>query len=654
MVTARLIVDLLLLFFICFSFGHLVLRTVCDQNKSLSLVYFSPAVGLALWVMLSTYLVRYTGILFPGFVPLVYLVFAITLVFHYRYSGITPALWAIFALFSTLAALPAFMSIPRFGLYSPYGGDPIFYINVAEHATHTLFYNPIPLPNETPYFFPSIGLTSGWQQTDSKLGSLFLISVFQKIAGIKWAYQAYPLLVGLGMAVSASAVVGAIQLATKKRFFWIPLFVGLAIAVTPNGFNWAALTGFYPQTIGMPILLTLFSLLWVFCLSNNQGIIADSPQPKEIGILSLLLASILCSYPDALLPFFTSVALFTVYYLFRIPKPRSVLIEIKKISIIFIILMIGVLILAFHEIHTLLSSANYMLIQLAHGNLRTLSQVGSPNTWRLWEYIALAFGFRPWDEEFLYRDFGTNFIWLKLLSKSAKLLTIAVTGLISYALVFKSYRRYSLALPFLFILLILGVALIWFRYYAPSPWPGIGIGHSFMQLRTATWAAIFCFVLTGAALVLIAGDRPWLHGVLGAILLSWISAGYYHDYHLAETTILRLQQETYGQGFDGLVHIKELLKPIPVTEPVFIDIPANTSFHVWLKYVLRDRMIVGAWMGPRLDSFLCFTKWHLHANEHPSAGAIHVFGPIVIERYVPGECDIVKAKEKIAGPIEIY
>lgn len=638
------ILALLLVMTICHICGAFLLKVFCRTNSLEKYSqYFSPILGAAfLLVSLSIYLRVQNHIGFdPMYVYAPLIVLMMLYLWHkgamrryIRYDLNTSAL------FFVVVSFTVFAPIYRYGIYVPAGGDAYMYTTVAQAAFRAPFFAPIMPPAGGGFeFYPNLALTRSWQNLDSKLAAMFLLSFFMKVLRIEWSYEAYPVVYAFGLAAGCYALVGAIRLVTNARSALVPYLVGIAAGLTANGFSWGAVMGFYPQTFGVPLalislLLGIVLLRAVLHTDAGIGVVATQAVLPAITISALVY-----SYSEILYPV-GFVGLLLVIAEFWQPANRSRQ-ALRRAGVFLGSLLLLMVLLANFELFRMLK-----LMGLLLSWAQTSFAVGWPVPWEHWEFLAFSIGMRPHFEDFIIRYFNINFSHFTILRVALAGMSLVLGGVLIFALARQRHllRQPAFLVLLVFPLLCLFVLLPYFRYAIPSPWP-MGQGQSFLQMRAATWSSLFCYGLIGVALLSIAAAGPVRRFAVLTFLLVWIGAGAAFHYDFANVTNRAMIKETDGGGFSRLLQVRAYLKPIPANEPIFLDLPYFSATEAYLRYVLWDRQLVGYWKNAEVSkdlAFFCQAKWTLRyakPEDDAAAGMVQrVDSMLVLLPHGPKEC----------------
>ncbi|MBP7065558.1 hypothetical protein [Ferrovibrio sp.] len=635
---------LLLVMAVCHICGIFLFKVFCRANALENYTkYFSPILGAA-------FLIVYLSICFrvQKYIPvdIFYLhasFLALMMLYLWRKGSLRQYISTEFhvsALFFVVVSFTVFAPIYRYGLFVPAGGDAYMYTTVAQAAFRAPFFAPILLPAGGGFeFYPNLALVRSWQNLDSKLGAMFLLTFFMKILRIEWSYEAYPVVYAFGLAAGCYALVGAIRLVTNTRAGMVPYLVGIAAGLTANGFSWGAVMGFYPQTFGVPLALVTLLLGIVLLRAALQTDLGSGAIAAQAMLPAITISALVYSYSEILYPVGFVGLVVAVAEMLR-PANRTPQ-SLRRAGIFLAAFLLFLVLLANFELYRMLK-----LMGLLLSWAQTSYAVGWPFPWEHWEFLAFTIGMRPQFEDFITRYFGVTFANFTELRMILAGLSAVFGGVLIYALARQRHllRQPAFLILLVFPLLCLFVLLPYFRYAVPSPWP-IGQGQSFLQMRAATWSSLFCYGLIGIALLSIAAAGPVRRFAVLAFLLVWIAAGAAFHFDFANVTNRGLIKETDGGGFARLLQVRAYLKPIPANEPIFLDLPYFSATEAYLRYVLWDRQLVGYWRNAVVSNdlaFFCQAKWTLrYAKPEDGAGAgvaQRVDSLLVLLPHGPKEC----------------
>lgn len=552
--------------------------------------YLSPVLGLATLVVLASLVGRHfplgTAFVAPG-LALVLLVAALVRETK-RWQAIGHAL--LIGVFGLICGVSLLRPLMAYGTINPHN-DTFTYLAQSAWLQQHAFADLIAPEQITP-LTSQIAL---YQSEGLRMGASFLLALMQAMFVQRWPYEIYP----AAMIVSVAACCLAIGFGLSRVLRPLRRLSRYALLSLPafslGGLVFGSSFGFLPQIVGLACATGLLSLLgpllrWV----------ATQPRALTATILAalpcaLLFSALAFAYSE-LLPFVTIAVLLSAMLIAVYQRGWMRLISFGAMLACFATLILNAeLLRAFAALHG-----------------QAVAVVGGPVAWPLIGFIAHALGVHGgvWDtmQWSLARSWHT---------RGELFLGVIVVVLIAGGGGIRRCVRRGDIVPMAMMLPIFFVALLYFRYAIPSPFP-IGKGNSWSEFKLADWAHPFTMVLVVLAIADLRSRAARKFEVALALIFvaGFVSA--------ASTGVRRVEPliEYYGptRNLDAyfLQFRKTVLNTCGPSAPIYLALNGDdVKFRQLAVVYLYDRDVRSDWDG---DDYIGPYLATDHRNQELSVG----------------------------------
>jgi hypothetical protein len=548
----------------CSVAGTAVCRFLPFKIRSHATAAYSPLIGLALFVLLST-LVAWVGIGFRTWICL-----------PLSAAAVLAALWlcgdpgkalrvaAQSSAFAVLSSIGWFFPIIRYQAFNPYN-DTFTYLVHAQWLQSHPFRESARVSGQ----YPALTQIATYQAHQARMGASFLFGWVQATFGVDWSYLVYPAVAVLPLIAGALAVAGTALFVVRKGR--LVCWLGAAAAVTTlNGFSFGTMLGFLPQSYGIALGFGGLGLLGmcVYCLRHDGLLLTRALIPSAI-----LMAALLFCYPEVT-PLILIAAL--AYSLVEMLSDRALA---RAIAGLGLRLTLAVLLLANVEVFRSVRSLT----------VQAKAVGGGPVAWSPLQFLAHAAGFLSgaWDGSYW------TFYYAPVTEIAVLLL---LTGCCAVLIRYRRSIRLEAVAPAVAMLGLSVCAWLYFRYASASPW-GVGTGQSWSQFKISNWVSLFILFLIICAVALASNGGSFRRfAVLGGLLL-WQGSGLAWNYVLADYRTRGIRQET---GFDRAPFSSYLqirsAAPLAGNAPIYLAMggPHHKSREM-VTYFLADRPLASDW-----------------------------------------------------------
>lgn len=417
-----------------------------------------------------------------------------------------------------------------------------------------------------------------YQQAGLRMGASFLLALVQALVSLEWSFDVYPAVIIATMAGGCLSI--GFPLARILRVIGRPTRLALLAlpAFTLGGIVFAANLGFLPQSLGLALGSGFLfaagpALRWIS--SKNMNI--SLPATWLAIPLAMLLAASVFAYSE-LAPFLVfGLAGSGLVMAFRTGNLKRTGAWIALVGILSVLLL-----------NTELGRA-YAALRMQAGAV-----VGSPVDWSLVGYFAHALGTHggAWDLlQWTRPDSERGVFWAG----------VAITGVLCGLLL--SGRRSlvritanGILMPAAVTLLALGIGLVYFRYFVPSPF-SLGVGQSWSQFKLADWAHPFLmvFLILASASVLRRIGRWSSVIVTGTFVVTLFMAA---SFGILRTTPL-MHHYPGVQDLNAFYHdFRTTVLNICSNATVYLSLfDQHHKFRQMAAYYLPDRRVASDWTG---------------------------------------------------------
>ncbi|EIM96472.1 hypothetical protein WQE_33991 [Paraburkholderia hospita] len=578
--------------------GRAVCQMLPRRLSSAAKFYLSPALGLSILVVFASLLGRHLPMgslpVRLGLVAIVILAFCVE---RDRLKAFKHALTV--TCFGLVCGSPILGGLFLHGSYFAYNDTFTYLAHSIWLQTHS-FADTITASGLT----PASSQIALYQAAGLRMGTSYLIALVQAIIGLRWSYEVYPAVIV--SAISACCLAAGLPLIRSTR--GTPKAVRFALLSLPafafNGLTFGSVFGFAPQTLGITFASSLAFLIgYLLRWAVTQRVaVADVVNAAVPG--ALLFAALTYAYSE-MMPF----------AVLGISASALIVIGCRRRVDRHVVVLGG----AFALVALLLLNTEALRAVTA---IRTQANVvvGGPVNWSLSGFVAHAVGVHggAWD----------GFTWaMRERPKSAgyfigmaALLLFSALLVLARKAIWRRLQDYSL-LPALTIVVLLGAAVLYFRYGVRSPFPS-GIGQSWSQFKLSEWASPFASVFLLLAVLNLRMHRSKRFDVtvacvlVGCIAVESITAplnlrgvyGYFTQYYGAPRSVGKFLED-----FRGLT-----LSTCRPDAPIYLDLhEGDMKARETVTMYLSDRDLRSDW---RDDDYLNYFSSHGGKSEPPSAG----------------------------------
>lgn len=424
-----------------------------------------------------------------------------------------------------------------------------------------------------------------YQQKGFRMGASFLLALFQSLLHIKWSYEIYPALVISSIGACCSSIGPCISKTLLKTNRLMRFLILSLPAFSFGGIVFGANFGFLPQTVAL-------------CLGSGGifmvGFLFSNICDKESNFSSVIKAAIPCSICLAATVYAYSeisplifIGILGGSFLFAVRNHSWS----KTLTFVCALLGLSLLLLNTELIRI------YSALQTQMGVV-----VGSPVNWSMLGYVAHILGVHggAWDlfqwanpVGYLSAFFNNPAIF----TCGILLFAIGITILILNMRISWAYIIDGTLMPTIVILLVIGMGILYFRYFVHSPF-SVGIGQSWSQFKLAEWAHPFAMAFI---LLSISNLNNRLKTKFKPILITVFVLG-------ISITVLNSVARTkaliqyYGGTHDlnqfYLDFRKAVIENCPVDRPIYLALNGrHHKFRQMAAYYLPDREVLSDWTG---------------------------------------------------------
>jgi hypothetical protein len=525
---------------------------------------YAPALGLATFTLIAT-VVGWFG---NGFLTRTCLAASAILVLAALATFQRPAKYltraAFLAAVAVVTSMPLLFPVFRFDAFNPYSDAFVYLVHGQWLQAHGFRSSP---PASLEY--PAISLISQSKANAGPMGSSFFLAWLQATFHLPWSYLAYPAVVALAVAACSVAVGGSLLLipGVKRQ---LVLLTGLVLALTFNGFTYAAAHGFLPQTFGLTFALAGMQLLAASYIFSGR-----TPHSSYRAVLlpALVFAALTFSYHPLVLP--VGAAIVVWFTASAVACRRHVLRLARYVALCG---LLTALLVNFEILRVWKTTPLWMKVV-----------VGQPVLWNPPEFVAHALGFLagPWDQNqwiFKYASLSLLCLLIALLASARGVLHARLHP-----------GSLAVSLP-LCTVLVMSVGFCYYRWLTPSPW-NIGVGQSWSQLKLTHWASPFALLILCAGLAsLTVGSRRLRIGVY-VFLACWSTWGLVQHYRLADLRTRDLRRET-GYDSSPFLAFHQLRQLAQTLSPPLIYVELGIQYNrlrEMIAYFLWDRPLMSTW-----------------------------------------------------------
>lgn len=528
-----------------------------------SRLYLSPVLGLAIFTMVSSVLGHFIALGDSIAVPVVVLTLLIVaLKFDPARSELAGSVLRTCG-FGLVCGLSVLTPLYLFGAFNAHN-DAFTYLAHSDWLQRNAFETHIPANQVTPSETQIVLYQRGF-----RMGSSFVLALFQALLNVRWSIDIYPAVVICTM-TSCSLVLGFPVARILEK---LSPRVGLTLLALPcftlGSMVFAANFGFMPQLFGLAfstgaVVATGALLMCMVGEKLTFGAIVLGACP-----VAILMAGELFAYPEQAPFVVTAIALGSVFVAARF----GIWVDILRFSGI-----LAGLVLALVNLELIRA---YISLRIQGGAI-----VGTPVDWNLLEFIGHAFGLQAgaWDTQ-RFNVFG------------------AIGGLVLFVFLISNFpsiqwrmvrSEWISFVPALSLLSLFLLGLFYFRYASATPFP-TGKGQSWNQFKLMEWASplasmAMLTVLSASAVGLGPGRRGiilLLVGVaaVGTIASSVQRARSFMDYYKGVGDLSRFYLDLR----------KSVLANCPLTAPVYLALGRDQKFREMVSLFLFDRELNSDW-----------------------------------------------------------
>lgn len=569
MIGAQVTAILILLMAAVTLIGRHLARLLPYRLRPRSILYLSPALGLGLVVLVSSYVGRLVGFATVPYAIAALMAIGATVAWLCERRRSEAAVhFALVAAVSLVAGSAILMCVWRYGGFNA-GNDAFTYL-VHGNWLQTHAFGNVIAPNDIEPYSTQVAL---YQRAGLRMGASFLLGWVQAMAGLHWSYVAYPAVISAAASALSFAAVFAASLLVRIR----PVH-GYLLACIPGislgSAVFALSMGFLPQVLGSAASLSFLALGGGLLLevTRPEGSLSRSAHWGAGLVLGGLLAVVVIGYSEEL-PF-VSVGAFLAAAIAFAGAPKSRLRLMK---------LLGVALIAAGAL------ANIDIVRGVHAIImQSRAVVGWPVDWSLLEHIGHALG--------VHGGSGDTVGWIGNSSILGIALVIGLSVLIFRTWRHPDRRQITIALPSLCFGALCVIAFLYFRYMVPSPFP-LGKGQSWSQYKLTNWLYPVVTALIIATLARLI--HRFRSDVTVRVFATALVGGVLWNYHAAASrtgTIIN-QLGTNRPIFASLLNIRtHVMQHLLPGEAVYLDVTGDAGkLRQLLTYVLYDADVTGNW-----------------------------------------------------------
>jgi len=557
--------------------GRAVARLLPQRSQRIALWYLSPALGLSLFVLVSTGLGWLWGTR-SWLVPMVTALLVIGALNRERDwpQLIRQLIWICCA--GAVISLGPLMTVWLYSGYNVYH-DAFTYLVHAQWLQNHAFRETANLTTLQPAYTQ----VSLYQVAGLRMGASFFFGWVQAASALKWSIYVYPSVIAIALTVGTQAISGLTAALFPTRSRRLPLLWSLVTGTSISGFTFGCYAGFLPQTFGLAFGTALIALLVCFRQPNGSHRRACWIEPVP---MAMLFAALGFAYSE-LLPFvaLTLLGWFLIRWLME-KQGRIQLMAVAGCFAAWALLLLNFE--CYRIIHALLMQAKAV--------------VGWPIPWSFADFGAHVLG--------LHAGVGDGDWWLAP-PAVARIIAIAVLLILLGLVLFanwpnsRRFKRWSAPLVFVGISC---AAFMLFRYAMPSPWP-VGLGQSWSQFKLSNWISPVLLALLGVAFLFLNKTRL---GAIAAtlIMLAWLGANINAHHQLAPERIRETLRLT-GRTNDPFAVYEKIRAAATAAQPagtIFLELGGSDyKSRQIAAYFLHDFPVAADWTGdgyiyPRLPA----------------------------------------------------
>jgi hypothetical protein len=548
----------------CDIIGRAVGRLAPVRMQPFLRAAYAPVLGLAVFTLVATI----AGWLSRGFLTEICLPISVIFLLAALAGLPEPAQYlrraAFLAVVAVLTSAPLLLPVLRYEAFNPYNDTFTYLVHAQWLQTNGFMNTPAPSLER-----PVLSQVHLFRAIGGPMGVSFLFAWLQATFHLPWSYLAYPAIVALAVAACSIAVGGSLLLIPGVNRQLV-LLTGLVLALTFNGFTYAAAHGFLPQTFGLTFALAGMQLLAASYIFSGR-----TPHSSYRAVLlpALVFAALTFSYHPLVLPVGAAIVVWLAAS--AVACRRHVLRLARYVALCGLLIA---LLVNFEILRVWKTTPLWMKVV-----------VGQPVLWNPPEFVAHALGFLagPWDQNqwiFKYASLSLLCLLIALLASARGLLHARL-------------RPGSLAVSLpLCTVLVMSVGFCYYRWLTPSPW-NIGVGQSWSQLKLTHWASPFALLILCAGLAsLTVGSRRLRIGV-GVFLACWSTWGLVQHYRLADLRTRDLRRET-GYDSSPFLAFHQLRQLAQTLSPPLIYVELGIQYNrlrEMIAYFLWDRPLMSTW-----------------------------------------------------------
>jgi hypothetical protein len=566
------IVIVIVISFVILALGRLAIVLLPKYLHSNANFYLAPAIGLAILIIVASYLGNYLP--FNKLAIVLWIAIIITIVALIRRKILKQVIKDSLI----ISAFGMFCAASLLGLLFVFGGynahnDAFTYLAHGDWLQDNAFSNTITIDKVSP-LNSQIYL---YQSQQLRMGGSFLLAMIQTLFNINWAYNAYSGLIIVGLEVACLSL-GFILAQTFPNIKRLPLLALIAMpAFGLGGLVFATNFGFLPEIIGLALGVALLSTLgfilnWIVSKKPSKVLLI-----KAAVVIAILFSGVVYAYSE-IVPFVAlTIGLSAVIVIIKHRVWKSIVIFYGLMGSFSLVILNNELIRA------------YMAIKSQFGSV-----VGSAVPWPTLGFVAHIFGLHggAWDifqwSKASNVETGAMLLGFILLIGSIALLALAGKG------VLQSIKT-NVTLPLALIVILFFIGIFYFRYCVISPFE-IGKGQSWSEFKLADWANPFVVFFV---LFAIASLQPRLKryfsflvvAIAGICLVMSMYFGYVRNKPLVKYYSGTRNLSQYYQDVRS-----KIMKSCADNQTIYLDFPEqDLKFRQMVLLYLNDRDVRSNW-----------------------------------------------------------